>query len=185
MFFKVIDFLKKDTLISRSILGGIIVSSGDLLAQTIIEGTSMQNFNYKRYFRSFFMGGCIITPWLYNWYGKILPNVINISLFNAINPKRKVLLSTIIDQTVNASFCAFLYLTIINYIESYDLSHSLNVFRSNYIDVMIANYYVWPVPMYLIFKYVNVNYRTIFVNFIAVIWNLYLSFKNNKIKINN
>lgn len=52
--------------------------------------------------------------------------------------------------------------------------------ENNYTTALMANYKLWPVAQALNFTIIPLNYRVIFVNFVAIGWNAYLSNLNAK-----
>lgn len=52
--------------------------------------------------------------------------------------------------------------------------------RTNLWSVMKANWVLWPAAVSFNLLFVPMTYRTLFINFLAMFWNLYLSYTNQK-----
>ena len=54
--------------------------------------------------------------------------------------------------------------------------------KKNFWDVLLANYYYWPIVNYFNFKYVPLHLRMAGVNLSSLFWNVYLALKNQNSK---
>ena len=53
--------------------------------------------------------------------------------------------------------------------------------KSDYVDVMMKNWQVWPPAQLINFYLIPLLFRTIFVRLVSFFWSIYLSWKAHKI----
>lgn len=51
-----------------------------------------------------------------------------------------------------------------------------------YVDMMLSNYKLWPAAQAVNFFFVPVQFQVLASNFIALVWNTYMSYINNQAK---
>jgi protein Mpv17 len=62
-------------------------------------------------------------------------------------------------------------------------SHLRMKMKSSYLEVLKANWKVWPAIQCINFAVIPLQYRLVFVNIIALGWNAYLSVATNRAKV--
>ncbi|CAA9993416.1 unnamed protein product [Nesidiocoris tenuis] len=119
------------------------------------------------------LGACI-GPTLHGWYstlGRILGETSSL-------PRN--LGKVAVDQTLFAPVCIASFLSLTALLQGRDVVKTL---ENDYLDVLSANYKLWPPVQVINFTLVPLYYRTLFVQLIALGWNTYLSTKVNKEKV--
>uniref|UniRef100_A0A0A9X1C9 Mitochondrial inner membrane protein Mpv17 n=1 Tax=Lygus hesperus TaxID=30085 RepID=A0A0A9X1C9_LYGHE len=149
----------------------LLVGTGDVIAQQVIEGRGTDH-QISRTLRMALIGACI-GPTLHGWYstlGKALGESTSLA---------RNLTKVAVDQTLFAPLCVGSFLSLIALLEGRDVKAAL---ESDYIDVMKANYTLWPCVQVINFTLVPLYYRTLFVQSVAVGWNTYLASKVHREK---
>merc|ERR1712150_460346 len=95
-------WLKTKPLLSRRITGGILMCTGDFLAQTVFESRGFgrpKQYDWVRSGRLSMIGIFLVSPGIYCWYMKGMPHILNLALVKSRTDIQKTLLLTFIDQT--------------------------------------------------------------------------------------
>lgn len=177
------DWLNRRPFFSRFVTAGIIVASGDVLCQTIYEnkkiiGPQETMVDWKRVSKSLLTGLFIINTNLYFWYMKGLPLIRNSSFLINRSDLVKTIVGTSIDQSLFCTSILSQFFFAIKYLETFDISTSLNNVQANLWPALKANWAVWPFITFANLKLVPVMYQTIVVNLAGMGWNLYLAKQN-------
>ena len=84
------------------------------------------------------------------------------------------------DQTGWAIFINTNFLFWINLFEFTDVDNAVDNVRKNLVDVVKANWCLWPGVQLINIGIVPIKFRVLFVNFFAIFWTTYLSWRNNR-----
>jgi len=114
---------------------------------------------------------CAIAPIQYRWF-KMLERKITAKTKVLTGLKRMAL-----DQTVAAPILTSAFIFILQLVNGHSLDYAAGRVRSAFVPVMSTNYKIWPAVQFLNMSLIPLQYRVIFVQFIAIFWNIYLSSK--------
>lgn len=84
-----------------------------------------------------------------------------------------------IDQMVFAPVFLAILLSIIGYSQVQDVEKVKAKLQSEYKDILVANYSVWPWVQIINFQFVPLNYQVLLTQTVAVFWNVYFSWRTN------
>lgn len=81
------------------------------------------------------------------------------------------------DQLLFAPCMMLVFLTTLNTLERKSWEETQRHIKANYVDIMIANYKVWPAIQLINFYIIPTYYQLLLVQSIALFWNTYLAWK--------
>ncbi|GMT31350.1 hypothetical protein PFISCL1PPCAC_22647, partial [Pristionchus fissidentatus] len=156
-------------LLTQMVSSGMISAAGDAIAQFAIEKRSVREYDLMRTARFFVLTGGIIAPALSRWF--IVLEKINKGPAKLLPLKRLA-----VDQAVFApTFNAFI-LVMLRVLEGYTPSESVAACKRDWWGIWTTSLKVWPLVNLFNFYLVPLPMRVIFVQFVALFWNSYLSF---------
>lgn len=180
----------------QAIQAGTLMGAGDFIAQTFMEKTPLAQVNYWRT-GQFFALGLFFVVSIYSTYSffpfKIMPLVSaefqgpTVRAWYALLARRvthpnvamRTLQKVAWDQFVFAPIFMGTLISIISFMQHQDLGRIKEKLRNEYVDVLLANYYVWPAVQLVNFRFVPLNYQVLLTQTVAVCWNIYISWKTN------
>ncbi|XP_063224565.1 protein Mpv17 isoform X2 [Bacillus rossius redtenbacheri] len=163
--------LQRHPLKMQSLQASVLMGTGDVVAQTYVEGKPLRNVDGARVLRFSSIGVCI-GPALLRWYGW-LDRVAGPTGGRAVAGK------VLLDQAVAAPAMLCAVLSAVSLLGGADLPGVAAKLRQDYVPVLLANYKVWPAVQLCNFTLVPLRYRVLVVQTVAVLWNTYLSRRAN------
>lgn len=107
------------------------------------------------------------------WYGFLDKRV------SAKTPIGRTVQKVFVDQFVFAPFFLATLLSVIGFSQHQDIEKVKTKLNNEYLDVLISNYAVWPWVQIINFRFVPLNYQVLLTQVVAVMWNIYISWKTN------
>lgn len=95
------------------------------------------------------------------------------------SPAIKTMIKVGIDQIIFAPIFLALLVSTISYMEEQNVQLIEHKLKTQYTDILISNYYVWPWVQIVNFRFVPLNYQVLLTQAVALLWNIYISWKTH------
>lgn len=113
----------------------------------------------------------IFGPAAASWYRLLNRHVV------LRNKNAEIAARVVLDQTVFSPAFLGVFLVTMGYLDGHH-DPKAHV-REHYWDLLKTNWMVWPAVQLTNFKFVPLDHRLTFANFVAIGWNCYLSYVNS------
>ncbi|KAK6068846.1 glutaminyl-peptide cyclotransferase [Seiridium cupressi] len=157
-------------LLTQSITTAVLFATGDITAQQLVEKKGLEKHELARTGRMFLYGGAIFGPAATTWF-KFLQRKVVLKNKNA-----EIVARVACDQGLFAPTFIGIFLSSMAVMEGGSPQEKL---QKSYLPALQTNYLIWPFVQLVNFKFVPLHHRVLFVNFISIGWNCYLSFLNS------
>ncbi|CAH1183128.1 unnamed protein product [Phaedon cochleariae] len=162
--------LTNHPMLVQSCQASVLMGTGDLIAQTVVEKKSIAEVDFGRTARFSTLGLVLVGPTLTTWY-KCLEKLYGTS------KKYRVIKKVATDQLCFVPCFHAVFITSINVLNGHDWAFTKEQLRLKYVDVVTSNYALWPAVQLVNFRFVPLSYQVLVVQCVAVFWNVYLSWK--------
>lgn len=105
------------------------------------------------------------------WYGVMDKGI------KTKSPLSKTMIKVGIDQLIFAPIFIALLVSTISYMQDQNVQLIEHKLKTQYTDILISNYYVWPWVQIVNFRWVPLNYQVLLTQTVAFLWNIYISWK--------
>jgi len=184
--------LETHPLITKSITGGLIAASGDIICQygmynpakekkKMNDGKDRKDhtdpsiltdvFDPMRSVHFYMMGAFFAAPLNHIWFNflsKIIPGQGVASVTKQVG----------LDQLIWTPAWTVGWMAIFWSLEGCEPKDIVPGLKENYPGVIKANWLLWIPAQYINFYFTPLKYQVLFTNFVELIWNTYLSFVN-------
>lgn len=159
-------------LLTKSLTSALIVAVGDIAAQIGIEGAAFGELNWRRVGNMLILGGVVIGPTLHFWYGALMAKIPAPTTMAAIQ-------RLALDQAFFAPFFIGVIFTTMFGMEG-RLEQLPDHMEKEYLPSVLTNWQLWIPAQFVTFRFIPATHQVLFVNFVALIWNTYLSWVGHK-----
>lgn len=148
-----------------------LMSTGDIIAQILIEKKSLKEYDTLRTIRFGFVGLFIAGPSMHYWYGW-LDKVIKTpkSCLKAATKK------TLLDQLFFLPIYLGGYIAIMGILRNEKLKEINGKINRDFNPLLMNSYQIWPVVQILNFHFVPLKYRVCLINLVGLAWNTYVGY---------
>lgn len=161
----------KYLLATNIISSGVLMSIGDLMSQEIeqrsAKSTSTQQFDWTRNAKMFVVGAAQgpLHHYFYGWLDRAyIGSTVKITTIKILY-----------DQLIMSPACIAAFFYTAGWMDGKGNSQCTEEFQSKFIRVYITDWLIWPATQFLNFYYLPPKYRVIYVNFVTMLYNIFLS----------
>ncbi|KAG5866484.1 hypothetical protein JTB14_004007 [Gonioctena quinquepunctata] len=166
---------KNHFILVQSVRSGVLISTGDLIAQTVIEKRSREDVDLCRTARFFTIGTLLLGPGVSVWYNLILPK------FFGVSGKMAALKKIAADQILFAPYTHAVLIVSVNFLEKRNWELIKEQLRLKYTDILLTSYKFWPAVHLINFNLVPLNYQVLVVQCVGLCWNTFLCWKTHQV----
>ncbi|XP_032810567.2 mitochondrial inner membrane protein Mpv17 isoform X2 [Petromyzon marinus] len=152
---------------------GSFVGVGDIISQQVVEHKGLRNHDRARTAKMMLIGFAFVGPVIGGWY-RVLDRLV------PGTTKTVALKKMALDQGAFAPPFLVGFMSIVGTLNGLTNPQILDKLRRDYRDTLMANYYIWPAVQIANFYFIPLQHRLAVVQCVALIWNVYLSWKSNK-----
>nr|XP_022909419.1 protein Mpv17 isoform X2 [Onthophagus taurus] len=153
----------------------ILMSAGDIIAQTVIYKRSFNEIDLRRTRQFACLGFFLVGPSSIIWYTVLS------KLVSAKDPKA-ALKKVFFDQCCFAPCSMVVCLFTLGLIQGKTVDDTIAGIKKNYFDILMTNYKLFPLVQLVNFYFVPLKHQVLLVQSVALIFNTYLSWKTQDAK---
>ncbi|XP_039034353.1 protein sym-1-like [Hibiscus syriacus] len=165
-----LGLLAKHPVLTKAVTSALLTLVGDLICQLAID--RVPSLDLKRTFIFTLLGLVLVGPSLHFWY-------LNLSNFVKLPGASGAFLRLLLDQFIFAPIFIGVFLSTLTALEGRP-SQVVPKLQQEWFSAVVANWQLWIPFQFLNFRFVPQQFQVLAANFIAVVWNVILSFKAHK-----
>lgn len=155
---------------TKAVTSALLTFVGDLICQVVID--RVPSLDLKRVSLFTFLGLVLVGPTLHFWY-------LYLSKLVTMTGASGAFLRLIVDQFLFAPAFIGVFLSALVTLEGRP-SQVLPKLQQEWMSSIIANWQLWIPFQFLNFRFVPQQFQVLAANFIALVWNVILSYKAHK-----
>ncbi|XP_062201670.1 protein sym-1-like [Phragmites australis] len=162
--------LDKNPVVTKAITSAILTLAGDLICQLVIDRAP--KLDLKRTFVFTFLGLVLVGPTLHVWY-------LYLSKLVTISGASGAIARLLLDQFVFSPIFIGVFMSLLVTLEG-NPSLVVPKLKQEWLSSVLANWQLWIPFQFLNFYFVPQKLQVLAANFVALAWNVILSFKAHK-----
>ncbi|XP_012569189.1 uncharacterized protein, partial [Cicer arietinum] len=170
LYFRYLALLAKYPVAVKAITSAILTLIGDLICQLVID--KVQTPDLKRTFLFTLLGFVLVGPTLHSWY-------LYLSKLVTLPGTSGALLRLVLDQFLFSPIFIGVFLSTLVTLEGKP-SQVVPKLKQEWFSAVLANWQLWIPFQFLNFRFVPQQFQVLAANFVALVWNVILSFKAHK-----
>lgn len=162
--------LDKNPIVTKAVTSAALTLAGDLICQLVID--RVPELDLRRTFVFTFLGLALVGPTLHVWY-------LYLSKLVTISGASGAIARLILDQFIFSPIFIGVFMSLLVTLEG---KPSLVVpkLKQEWLSSVLANWQLWIPFQFLNFYFVPQKFQVLGANFVALAWNVILSFKAHK-----
>ncbi|KAI7752172.1 hypothetical protein M8C21_008337, partial [Ambrosia artemisiifolia] len=166
-----LSLLEAHPVLTKAVTSALLTFVGDLICQVLID--KVPSLDLKRVSLFTFLGMALVGPTLHFWY-------LYLSKLVTMTGAPGAFLRLIIDQFIFAPAFIGVFLSTLVTLEGRP-SQVLPKLQQEWVSSVVANWQLWIPFQFLNFLFVPQQFQVLAANFIALVWNVILSYKAHKV----
>ncbi|XP_071732103.1 protein sym-1 [Rutidosis leptorrhynchoides] len=162
--------LEAHPVLTKAITSALLTFVGDLICQVLID--KVPSLDLKRVSLFTILGLALVGPTLHFWY-------LYLSKLVTMTGASGAFVRLIIDQFIFAPVFIGVFLSTLVTLEGRP-SQVLPKLQQEWLSSVVANWQLWIPFQFLNFRFVPQQFQVLAANFIALVWNVILSYKAHK-----
>nr|CAB3263941.1 PXMP2/4 family protein 2-like [Phallusia mammillata] len=159
------DLVKRRPFLTQTVTAGILSTAGDVVAQ----------YTEKRKTRYSFRRTAVMSACGFLYFGPVVSVWLNI--LHKLN--LPVMFTVALDQSFAAPLILGGFSILHPLLSNQGITGAISTFKSSFFDILKANWVVWIPAQTINFSFVPFEYRMLFVQVVAIFWNMFLSYRAN------
>ncbi|KAK6123653.1 hypothetical protein DH2020_042607 [Rehmannia glutinosa] len=165
-----LSLLAKYPVMTKAVTSAFLTLVGDVICQLVID--QVQSLDLKRTFIFTLLGLVLVGPTLHFWY-------LYLSKLVTAPGAAGAFLRLLLDQFLFSPIFIGTFLSTLVTLEGKP-SHVIPKLQQEWFSSVLANWQLWIPFQFLNFLFVPQQFQVLAANFIALVWNVILSYKAHK-----